>query len=480
MFNKNIFLQKLNRGEFEGLKDMFLDCHPERSSSEDDESLLEAMVQAEELNRALIEKKELAIDLMNEVLARNGINRANQNSFFKEKALLFAVKLNFCATAARVFNFLKEHYLGFLPSICQKQDEDKNTILHYAVIHCNDKMIGLLALSGAMTELFLIKNKNHLHGLGLAFDCYQKNPNDLTISVCNQLYFSLPKGVMRTLVVEEEVKLGYWRLSKPLWRYALRFCAKRDSNKKITSVDMNFIDLVNQVIGDGLMVMGYHVDWQLIYAYSKAYSGTPGQLLADAVSKIKVDLSGRTLGQTAVNATLAKNQEFLSRAKLENDSFTLGSLQHAPMIDENLSGLRDGINYIVSYKDNLFYVPKKTTLGGSREYIHIIREQLYDNDKEKFDALLARIQSQPHLFFVASPADLKNIFAVLPVQVATKVDTSKTTLPKSKGTGMTLFSNYLSLPSYDNLLARQKNKPAEKIELMIRRKTYSLSSSESE
>lgn len=481
MFNRATLMAKVNEEDFSSANEM-LNQAGEGEFHPGTGGLLYALAQSDFLNNALSHNNSDAKALLGNVFKKTKLS-FKQNKKPDETPLILAARLGYRATTKELLNLLKANHKKKLIKFCLKADQDHKTVLHYAIIHCDHASIQILCGMDTDHLLFFKRDKNDLFSLALAIDQYKKNPNDLTISICNQLYFSLPAGFWRGQAVEQRINLGFWTFAKPLWRYALRYCAKRDEDGMVTGPDLNFIDLVNQVVEEGgLFVMGLKVTWGLIDDYSKSYSGTPGALLKTARQTLAVGLPGRTLGQTTVNKTLAKNREFMSRARLENGDYTLVNLMVDPEIPANIEHLDQAKQYIALFEGNLFYL-SKANANENRKVREIKVGELDEKDEKYFVALVDRIQTIPGEV-VAAADDLKNIIAVVPMLVSEVMPTRMTNI-KGKNTGMTLFSNYTPAKSPSTLKPTSRVPAGDDVAMplesrVIRRRAYSSSSSDSE
>lgn len=424
-------------------------------------TLLHEIAQSELFDEALKAGNENANKILDHLMSIS-------NFLLRDKSLgctafLMAVKNDHRAIASTLFNYFIKNNNGRLFELFISADNDKRTALHHAIINCNHVLINDLLKQDDHTQTLYFKcDKSGLYSLALAFDQYQKNPTALTLSIGNQLYFSLPQGNWRTKAVEENVYMGWGILSTPLWRYALRYCAKRDENKKIVAIDLNLVDLINQVCRDGLTVMGFNVTWELIYEYSESYSDTPGEMLREAVKNLGVNLPGRTLGQADVNGTLARNREFMQRAKLESGSYRLSKMTKDPGLPYNISTLNYDTNHIVLFKSDLYYLPK----GLSQRCIEIKRHELSEKDTKYYDNLMGIMKDIPEKGRYATEGELKNIIAIVPlVPTNSALEVPMSTIPVSsnRGVGMTLFSRsgFSSGVSRDVAPATTSTKPSQ-------------------
>ncbi|MBI5447155.1 MAG: hypothetical protein HY939_00310 [Gammaproteobacteria bacterium] len=315
MFTRNDFLGVLESGSIEKALKMLQkaeslsECNEEAIEaikSKTSPTLLYEVAKSKALNKALedVDTQESAKMLLG-LIMKNGSDQSCQNPLNGRTAFSNAVALDNRNIASEMISFCN---FDILLSV----DKDKNTALHYAIDHCNHALIGKICdRDNSSRWLFFIRNKSGLYSLALALKNYHDHPSALSLSIVNQLYFSLPPGGFRTKAVEEEVKMGGWGgTARPLWKYALRFCGERDGRGRVTSINLELLDLVNKVIEDGLVVWGMTVDKELVIYSSNSYTGTPGELLRPAFKNLSEGVSGRTLGQTSVNSTLAKNEEY--------------------------------------------------------------------------------------------------------------------------------------------------------------------------
>lgn len=436
MNNRAGIVSMLHNGEFKGVLNA-LNVDQALSSS-----LLHEIAQCEALNLALKEKKQEAINVMSMVLPALDDSCVIREKSTGKTAFLVAILNDHREIAVRMFNYLGNKGDNTkLREMCGTPDNNKTTPLHAAIATANPELIEMiLGIDDAQKRLYFMRDGNGLFSLALAVKHYIDNPTELTISIINQLYFSLPKGVMRTRAVEQKVNLGWGLSKKPIWQYALRLCGKRAGNK-VVSIDLNLADLINQVCNDGLKVWDFDVTLELIFSCSDRFGNTPEKMLRDAFKTLEHGLPGRTLGQTAQNASLVKRQEFMQRAKLANGGFWLAKVAHNPEVESHLQNLEADRDNILLFDGRLYYVPKQIE-EAPRVCCEIRYHDLTERNQEYFKKLVAMMSDLP-LSKKAEDDELKYALALVPLMKSTKT----TDIPMEsiharavRGVGATLFS----------------------------------------
>lgn len=362
MFRTKDFLEKVNAAKIKEALDMLK--KPEEKEcdqiviqaikaidSKTKDTLLHQLAQSAALNDALEEKaaqRTDALTLLSLVLQHSDTSIQKKSN--KRTALVEAAA---CDHRALVDGIYRKADLAI-------EDSQENTILHYAIHHANHVLIGkIIEDDDSRFNLYFKQNKAGLFSLALAMKKYQENPSALSLSLINQLYFSLPKGRYRSLAVETDITVDWSIISRPLWKNALRMCGKRDGKDNVKLIDLNLWDLVCQVVKDGLTVYGLYVTLDVVFEYSDSECETPGKMLKEANEKREVGLPGRTLAQTATNATLARNKEFMQRAQLGQAKYHLFHTNADPTESKDLNKLFDhNKDWIILFKDKLFYLPQ--------------------------------------------------------------------------------------------------------------------------
>jgi len=416
-------------------------------------TLMHQLAQLAALNNALLAgsvAQEDAKKLLRLVMQHSDLRCQEKSS--QRTAFSDAVFLDHRATAAAMLSVMSDLRRQDLLAVLKSQDHKKNTVLHYAIDTENSALIeALLKIDSVdymktdfVNSLYFCRNKEGLFSLAFALKNYQEHPSILSLTLINQLYFTLPQGVWRTQAVEADINMGWGFFSKPLWKYALRLCAKRDRKNTIKEIDLSLLDLIVQAVKDGLRVMDMKVTMEIVYDYSESQSGTPGQMLRDAEGNRQNSLAGRTLTQAATNHTLAENKEFMQRAPLEEMNYYLCTRDTDPTDPKNLAQLKSDREWIVLYNQRLFYIPKQESEGSekSRACQEIMFDGLSADDIDHFKDLRNAITIVGPTCRKAESNEIKHILPLVPFIAGQSHRVATTKSDHScRITGMTFFGN---------------------------------------
>lgn len=409
------------------------------------ETLLHQLAQSAVLNDALLEEKESA----QKVAARSVLHAVKllspmhiQQRSNKRTAFAEAVYCNHRAISDVLYD---KKCLGVA-------DSEGNTPLHYAIKHCHCDLIARILANDAKYELYFKPNNQGLFSLAFALKQYKEHPAAVSLSVVNQLYFTLPKGEYRTRVLETEVNVTWSLFKRPLWREILRMAGKRNAKHEVETIDLNLWDFIVQGVNDGVWVWGFRVDLDLIYEYSDSYADTPGKMLSVADSVRMVGLPGRTLAQTAVNTTLAKNREFTQRLNLEQAKYQLAYANANPAESKELGRLyAHNKDWIILFEDKLFYVPQRFETKPAN-CTEIKKDGRRDKDQAAYDALksnISKMKLAEHR--PAQPDEIRNIMPLIPL-LNDPLSDETPLIPIQQhhhrvGVGMTLFATTVLPPA---------------------------------
>ena len=429
-------------------------------------TVLHDLARSVELDKALDGKSKSAKALLNLAMTHTTLTT-------KEKPTMgtpfhIAIELDHRAIATRIFSHVKTNWNTWnIRSYLLIGDKNKRLPLHHAVINCNHELAKDLVEHDdhVIRPMFFSCDKEGFFPIALAFNRYRLNPNELSLSMINQLYFSVPKGSHRTKIAETNVAFGWGVTSKALWQSALRFCAKRDEKNKITGMDLNLIDFINQAVKDGITVMGMYVTNELMFEYSKSYTGTPGPMLREAFGKLAGGLPGRTLGQATENTTLSRYKEFMQRAQLSEGDYWLREMENDPQVPGALSAKSPERDYIISFNNKLYYVPQinRNNCTPGRSCHEIKFDALTEKEKQYYNNLKNSISGNNQTDVKASSANLKYIIALIPLTQPQQNNSRKIDMPSftRRGVGRTFFSDYVPLEEEDDskkqTKARRKN-----------------------
>jgi hypothetical protein len=429
MFTVKEFLEKVNAGKITEALVMLKEsdqknCSPEVINAikaidpKTNDTLLHQLAQSAPLNEALEEnaamRRNHAQSLLRLVMQHSTTSTQKRSN--KRTALVEATYRDHRAIINEIY---QKECLGI-------EDSERNTALHYAINHANHVLIDKILKDDKKSyySLYFKCNKAGLFSLALAMKRYQENPTMLSLSLINQLYFGLPKeSLYRTKAVETEINVEWSWFSKPLWQNALRMCGKRDEKGQVKSIDLNLWDLICQVVTDGLTVWSYQVTLPLIYEYSESKSGTPGEMLREANAKCGLGLPGRTLAQTATNASLAKNKEFMQRQNLGQAKYHLVHTNSDPAESKDLDKLfTNDKDWIILFGDKLFYLPQhlatKTAICKEIE-----RDGRREKDQASYDSLKTSIFAMKiGTSRDAESAEIQKIMPLVPLLLDQKSD----------------------------------------------------------
>ncbi len=293
-----------------------------------DGSFLFQIAASSKLNDALTQghpQQKAAQDLLTKIMTHSNLLAKDKSS--GKTAFLHAIDKDKRNTAQAMLDVIippqkdpKEHKEiagtdGIIPptELIKHKDKGGQTALHYAVKHANHTLAA--SIYTRHKNLLWTTDKKNRSPLALAIECYHNYPTHLTFSLINQIYFALPdykRGPQVQKKYSFSPSIIRWR--SPLWKYALQYCVKTDEHNKPIGIDLNFLDLIMEVINKGLWVYGVKVTKKLMLAYVP--DGTL-HLFEEGLRTRKSTIRDRTLAQTCVNSTLLGNEEYMRRARFD-------------------------------------------------------------------------------------------------------------------------------------------------------------------